>query len=317
LAGTVFHVKHRVVAFFIYMDKLGTKELNGSGVRARSWLMLLGLGLVWGTSFILIKRSLVAFLPEQVACLRIGITSIAFAPVFVWRFKSIDWRRWKQLFVVGFAGSLLPALLFAAAQTKISSSLAGVLSSLTPLFTLLLGISFFKVKATWSKAIGVLLGLVGALWLLLAERGLGDFEGVQYGLLILVGCLFYAISSNVLKVHLAHIPSLAISAASYAMVGIPAIVYLVFSDFAKVMKIHEQAWSSLGYVTILSLTSTVVASVFFFKLIKDTSALFAATVSYLIPVVALGWGVLDGENLAAYHLGGMALILTGVYVARK
>lgn len=310
-------MKQSVVAFLIYMDKSGTKELNDRGVRGRSWLMLLGLGLVWGTSFILIKRGLVAFSPEQVACLRIGITAIVFVPVFIWKFKKIDWRRWKQLFVVGFAGSLVPAFLFAMAQTRISSSLAGVLSSLTPLFTLLLGITFFNVKSTWSKVTGVLMGLVGAFGLLMADRGLGGLEGVQYGLLILAGCLFYSISSNVLKVYLPHMPSITISAASYAMAGVPAILYLVFSDFGEVVKYHEQAWSSLGYIVLLALTSTVATSIVYFKLIKDTSALFATSVSYLIPLVALGWGVLDGENLAAYHLAGMALILTGVYVARK
>ncbi len=297
--------------------KLGKKAIKNNSVRPRSWLMLLTLGLVWGTSFILIKRGLVAFPPDQVACLRIGITSFVFAPVLFFRRKKIEKRRWIYLLIVGFAGSLIPAFLFALAQTKISSSLAGMLSSLTPLFTLLLGIVFFKVKANWTKIAGVLLGLAGAILMLAGDGGIYAFKEMLYGVLILAGCLFYAISSNVVKTWLSHMPSVVISAVSYAIAGVPAIIYLLFTDFYVILKTHDSAWSSLGYIVVLAVTSTVAASVIYFKLIKDTNALFAATVSYLIPFVALSWGILDGEHLEIYQIAGMAIILGGVYVAGK
>ncbi|HFA51404.1 MAG TPA: DMT family transporter [Bacteroidetes bacterium] len=282
-----------------------------------AWLVLLGLGVVWGSSYILIKKSLIAFDPVQVACLRIGITSLCFLPFVLWQLKKVDWTKWKQLFIVGFIGSLVPAFLFSLAQTKISSSLTGILSSLTPLFTLLLGIAFFRLKSSWSKVIGVVLGLAGAIWLLVADRGIGDLEGMGYGMLVVAACFCYALSSNVVKAHLQDMPTFFISGVSYVMVGLPSIIGLFFFGFVETMKTQEHAWASLGYVSILAVSSTVLGSLFFFKLIKDTNVVFASTVSYLIPMVAILWGVFDGESITLWHFGGMASILVGVYVARK
>jgi drug/metabolite transporter (DMT)-like permease len=283
----------------------------------KAWFVLFGLAMAWGTSYILIKKSLVAFSPVQVACLRIGITTITFIPFLLFRIRKVDWSKWKQLLLVGFLGSLLPAFLFASAQTKISSSLSGVLSSLTPLFTLLLGILFFKVQSTWTKAIGVLLGLFGAIWLLVVDRGFGDFTGMAYGLLVVGACFCYAISSNVVKAFLQNMPTLTISAVSYIMVGLPAICYLFTTNFIETMHTHPSAWPSLGFIAILAISSTVLGSLFFFKLIKDTNVVFASTVSYLIPMVAIIWGVFDGESITPLHFIGMVVILAGVYVARK
>ena len=291
--------------------------LENKQISFRSWLVLFGLALTWGTSYILIKKGLLAFTPEQVASLRIGITALSFLPIFIWKFRKVNWKRWKQLFIVGFIGSFLPAFLFATAQTKISSSLSGVLSSLTPLFTLLLGILFFKVHSTSSKVIGVLLGLLGAIWLLVVNNGTNNFEGIWFGALVVLACLCYAISSNVVKAYLQDMPTLTISTVSYVMVGMPAIAFLFTTDFIDVMYLHPQAWQSLGFVSILAISSTVLGSLFFFKLIKDTNVVFASTVSYLIPVVAILWGLLDGEDISINHFIGMIIILVGVYVARK
>ncbi len=290
---------------------------NEADIPIRSWIVLFGLGAVWGTSYILIKKGLVAFSPTQVACIRIGITALAFLPFFLWHIRKVDWSKWKELFVVGFAGSLFPAFLFAMAQTKISSSLSGILSSLTPLFTLFLGIAFFKVASTWHKVFGVFMGLAGAIWLLIVDRGFGDIEGMGFGLLVVGACFCYAITSNVVKAYLQEMPTLTISAVSYIMVGIPSIIYLFTIGFVDVMQHHPAAWQSLGFVAILAISSTVMGSLLFFKLIKDTNVIFASTVSYLIPMVAILWGVFDGEAITLLHFVGMGAILLGVYVARK
>lgn len=246
-----------------------------------------------------------------------AITALSFLPFIFWQFRKIDWSKWKLLAVVGFAGSLIPALLFATAQTKISSALTGILSSLTPLFTLFIGVAFFKVKSTWTKTLGVLLGLAGAIYLLIIDRGLNDMEGIQYGVLVILACFFYAISNNIIKTYLQHFPTLLISTVSYLMVGTVALAYLLSSGFIETMATHPKAWESLGYLTILAIAGTMIASLIFFKLIKDTNALFASTVSYLIPIVAIGWGVLDGESITFWHWLGVLTILSGVYVARK
>lgn len=282
-----------------------------------AWVLLFALGMLWGTSYILIKKGLIAFSSQQVACIRMGMTALAFLPLFLLQYKQVDWSKWKQLATVGFAGSFLPALLFATAQTQINSSLAGILSSLTPLFTLLLGISFFGVTVSWAKVAGVLMGLFGAAGLLLSGGKTGEWGGVKYGSLVVLGTFFYALTNNVVKTHLHVMRSITISAVSYLIVGVPAIAYLFLSNFREVMTKHEHAWSSLGYLVILSMLGTVTASILFFKLIKETNALFASTVSYLIPIVALLWGVTDNEVITVWHFAGMALILAGVYVSRN
>lgn len=279
--------------------------------------MLIMLGLVWGTSYILIKKGLIAFSAEQVASLRMAITAFSFIPFFLWQVRKVDWSKWKSLAIVGFAGSFIPAFLFATAQTKISSSLTGILSSLTPLFTLFVGVAFFKVKGAWTKTLGVLLGLAGAIYLLIIDQGFENLKGIQYGVFVIIACFFYAISNNVIKTYLQDFPTLAISAVSYFMVGIVAVAYLLTSGFIEVMRTHPQAWESLGYLAILAIMGTMVASLLFFKLIKNTNALFASTVSYLIPVVAIAWGVLDGETITYGHWVGVLAIMSGVYVARK
>jgi len=303
------------------MDIKGTpprrRDKEFGGVSLLAWLILIALGLTWGSSYILIKKGLVSFTPQQVACVRMSLTFLFFLPFFFWNFKKYDWSKWRYLLIVGFIGSFFPALLFATAQTEINSSLAGILSSLTPLATLFLGISFFKVKSTWTKIAGVLIGLAGATWLLLINKDGGDWTGFHFGFLVVVACLFYGISSNVIKTHLAEMRSLHISTVSYFFVGIPSMVYLAGSNFFSAFEIDEKAWTAFGYLCILAVFGTVIASLLYFKLIKKTSALFASTVSYLTPLVALFFGVFDGETFTLLHLAGMGMILLGVYVARR
>lgn len=282
-----------------------------------SWLILLFLALTWGSSYILIKKGLVAFSAHQLACLRIGISAIAFLPFFILQFKKVDWSKWKYLLLVGVAGSALPAFLFSTAQTKISSSLAGLLSSLTPLFTLLIGVLIFKLPTVWTKVAGIVMGFIGASFLILFGQDASVGSDAWYGILIVIGTFFYALSSNTVQIHLKNMGSLTISSVAFIMLGPAALVYLFLTDFVVVMQTHEAAWVSLGYVTLLSLAGTVVASILFFKLVQMTDAIFASMVSYLIPMIAIAWGAMDGELITVYHFIGMGLILSGVYMSRK
>ncbi len=161
------------------------------------------------------------------------------------------------------------------------------------------------------------MGLVGAIWLLIVDRGLDDIKGVVYGLFVVGACFCYALSSNVVKARLQDTKTLLISAVSYIMVGLPSIIYLFFDGFIATMQQQPSAWPSFWYVALLAISSTVMGSLLFFKLIKDTNVIFASTVSYLIPMVAIIWGAIDGEQITLMHLAGMAFILLGVYVARK
>lgn len=281
-----------------------------------SWGILLLLSLVWGSSYILIKKSLVAFTPVQVGCLRLSISAIAFLPIFLLNLKNIDWSRLKYLLVVGICGSGLPAVLFPFAQTEISSSVAGTLSSLTPLFTLIIGAVFFKAASAWSKLTGILVGLMGAILLIAFGQNMGIEGNLWYGIFILIGCVCYAISTNVVKEHLQEMSSFKISAVAFFIVGIPCFVYLLTTNILEVIRTHEHGWTSLGTVTILALGGTLLATVLFFKLVQLTNPLFASLVSYLIPMIAMLLGAFDGEPITILHLFGMGLILTGVYLTK-
>ncbi len=284
----------------------------------KAWLTLALLSIIWGSSFILIKRSLVAFDGVQVGCLRISISALAFLPVLLLHLRRIDWSRWRYFLLVGLTGSGIPGFMFAIAQTEISSATAGVLNSLTPLFTLFIGVLFFGALFSWSKLSGILVGLAGASLLILmnSQQDLGG--NPWYALLVIIATLCYGTSGNTVGRYLRDVPSRLISAVSFSMVGIPVSIYLFSrTDFLHRMTNEPAAWASLGYVSILSLVGTVAATVIFFQLIQRTSPVFGSTVAYLIPIVASLWGVLDGEAIGWFHWVGLLLILSGIYLARR
>jgi drug/metabolite transporter (DMT)-like permease len=299
---------------------LNTKTIQTTedqSVTWKSWLVLIVLSLIWGSSYILIKKSLAVYDSTQVACLRLAISAIAFVPVVIVRWKKVDWSRWKALLVVGLTGTGIPAFMFSIAQTEISSSIAGVLNSLTPLFTLVLGILLFGRNAAWAKTLGVLIGLVGAAMLIMFGKEAGIQGNPWYGLFVIVGCICYAISSNTVGSYLQDMSSLTLSAAAFSMVGLPALFYLLYTDFTHILTTQEGAVLALGYVTILAVFGTVLASIIFFQLVQWTTPVFASMISYLVPAVALSWGAVDGEAITWVHFMGLGLILSGVYLVKS
>ncbi len=276
------------------------------------------LALTWGSSFILIKKALSAYSPVQVACLRLSITAVALTPVMWRRSRQVDWSKWPMFLAVGLLGTAIPAFLFSFAQQRVSSSVAGMLNTLTPLFTLVLGIVFFHTKVLWAKVMGVMLGLCGAAVLILLGQKGALAGSTGYSLLIVLATVCYGANLNVVATFFNKINSLTLSAVSFSLVGLPALVFLLAgTDFPERIATQPQALTALGYVAILSLGGTVIASILFFRLVQKTSAVFSSTVAYLMPVVALGWGVLDGEPLTVFHFTGIALIMAGVYLSRR
>ncbi len=282
----------------------------------KSWLILGFLTIIWGSSYILIKRGLVAFNPFQVAALRVGIASLAFFPFFLLKLKDIQAKDWKYLSVIGLIGTGIPSFLFPLAQTELSSSLAGVLSSLTPLFTLILAGLFFGVQIAKRNALGVFIGLIGAALLIVFGKTAIESGNNWYGLWIVLGCFCYGISSNTLKTFLQDMNPVTISAAAFGLLLPLAVLGFWLTDTASALLSHPEGWTSLAYIALLSLAGTFLASVLFFRLVQMTSAIFAATVAYLMPIVSLLLGAWDGELITHWHFIGMALILVGVYLSR-
>jgi len=282
-----------------------------------SWGILVFLSLVWGCSFILIKKSLISFDPVQLGCLRLGISSVAFAPIVWWHRQNIIWGDWKKFLAIGLTGSGIPAFLFAFAQTEISSSIAGLLNSLTPIWTLLIGIYLFKLRFTSTKLVGIIFGFIGASTLILlgSEKIFGG--NPAYGLLIIVATICYGSSVNMVQGFFSNTKPIIISSMSFFMIGLPAWIWLFTTDFVHVMKTDESALFSFGSVLLLSLFGTVLASILFYHLVQKTSAVFGSTVTYIMPIVALFWGFADGEVISFLHVLGMSLILFGVYITKR
>jgi drug/metabolite transporter (DMT)-like permease len=290
------------------------KYLNSKTIPA---LTLLVLAAVWGSSFILIKKGLDSFNPVQVGCIRIVFAYLVLLPFALQNLKSVYWQNWKKIFLLGIIANLVPAILFAAAETEITSSLAGILNSLTTIFTMLAGVFIFGTAMRLNQITGLIIGLTGSVTLgFVGGNGeLGQFN--FYALFIVAATILYGINGNMVKVYFMKIPSLVLTALAIFSVGPIALIYLISSDFISIIYQNQGAWSSLGYLFLLGAVGTAFALILFNKLIQNTSAIFASTVTYLIPIIAVIWGVVDGEKLFLIHFTGMALIIGGVYLINK
>lgn len=280
-------------------------------------LAILLLAFIWGSSFILMKKGLVAYSSSEVAALRMVIAFLCFLPFILYNIKKVDKKYWKYLIIVGLFGNGIPAFLFTKAETGISSSLAGMLNSLVPLFTITLGVLFFKVPTNKLKFIGVFIGLIGAVMLITGNGfNIGESE-TSYSFYVIAATLCYAISVNTIKKYLQEVNSIVVSSFAFLFIGPPLLIYLFTTDFVYTTFNNPEATTALSYIFILSLFGTAFSLIIFNMLVKQTSALFASTVTYLIPVFAIMWGVLDGELINLIQVLGIVVILVGIYFVNK
>jgi len=282
-----------------------------------AFLLIFVLAIIWGSSFILMKRGLEQFSPPQVAAIRLSVAFICLFPFVVRHIKRIEPSRWKFILVSGMLGNGIPAFLFTAAQTRVSSSAAGVLNSLTPVFTVITGYFLFKSIFSALRIVGVFVGLLGAV-VLIVMHSEGEFSAdVFHASLIVIATLFYGISVNTIRNKLSEVRPVLIAGFALSMAGFPALIYLLTTDFPQRIASGTPAQVSFMYVCLLAIFGTAISVVLFNYLIKLSGALFSTSVTYLIPIVAVLWGVLDGERMGAGLLIGMLMILSGVYLISK
>lgn len=281
-------------------------------------ITLVFLSLIWGSSFILMKRGLESYPPQEIAALRLFLVFLVLLPSTIKHIKVLKpSNRWAFL-AVGIFGSALPYFLFVTAQTEISSSLSGILNSLTPLFTLVFAMAFFKEKIRPISMIGVTLGLVGSVGLIYfsAEHEVAQSFTI-YMLLPILASACYGINVNIIKSRLQNIDPVAVTALSFAIIGPFAGGYLLgFSDFITHFQ-EPDGIKNFGYISILAVVGTALAVLIFNMLIKETTALFASSVTYLIPIVAIIWGLIDGEQFNFIQVLFAALILGGISLIRS
>jgi len=287
--------------------------------RLQNWLILIILALVWGSSFILMKRGLEAFSSSQVAAIRIFVAFLFLIPIAYKHLKKDLLVHWKAFLGMGMCGNLIPAFLFTKAETGISSSLTGMLNSLTPLFTIITGILFFKAKARWQSVTGVLIGLSGAIGLVYFSNGNDPSKdnGIIFSLYVVVATLLYAFSVNIIGTHLRNVNAVTATVWALMFIGPMAGIYLFTTDFIHILKTNPEALKALGYVCILGIFGTALSVMIFNRLIRNSDPVFASSVTYLIPVVALGWGIFEKEQIQILHFVFIGIILGGVYLVNK
>lgn len=281
------------------------------------WILLLILSLIWGSSFILIKRGLDAFSFEQVAALRLFMAFVFVAWIGRKFYRNIPTNKLWPLFLTGFIGNGIPAFLFTKSETYLDSGIVGILNVLTPLFTLFIGLFFYNLKVKLVNYIGIAIGMVGTIYLLFPDIQELNEKALLYSFMVIVATACYGWSTNIIKTQLQELNSLQITTIAFSFVGPWAGIYLFNSDFIEVMQTHPKAWASLGYTAILAIIGSALSVVAFNKLIKMTGALFATSCTYIIPIVAILWGVIDHETISAHHLSGFMIIMGGVYLVNK
>lgn len=280
------------------------------------WIYLVFLSLVWGSSFILIKKSLVGLDAYQVGSFRIIFAAIFLIIVGFRRIMKLNARQWKWIVISGFLGSFFPVYLFSFAETEIDSAIASILNATTPLMTLIFGALFFRSVFSQNKIIGVVIGLLGTAGLILSGASVNPDQNYLYSLLVVLAASCYAFNVNILKTKMADISPLGIAAGNFASLLLPAVLILFFSGFFE-QQLTSEIETSLIFVAILGIVGTGIAMIIFNKLVQISDPVFTTSVTYTIPIVALGWGILDGEIFSSWQLLSALVILVGVFIVNR
>ena len=281
------------------------------------WLYLIILSVIWGSSFILMKKALEGLTPIQVGALRTLITAIFLLLIGFKKIFKIEKRHWYYLTLNGFVGTFFPAFLFAYAIERIDSSIASILNSLTPLNTLIFGALIFGIGFRKKQLIGVLIGLFGTLILILKGAEVNPNQDYFYAGFILIASIGYALNVNILKKYLHDLDALSITVANFTLLIIPTLIVLWFTDFFTTFQITESSTTAIGYITILAVFGTGLAKIMFNRLIQISTPIFSSSVTYLIPIVAITWGVLDGERISFLQIVAGFIIMFGVYLVNR
>lgn len=284
----------------------------------KKWAYLFTLAIVWGSSFILIKKGLVGLTPLQLGSLRTVISSLFIFMIGYKSLKTILNPQWKWVILSGFIGTFLPAFLFAFAETEVDSGIVSILNALVPLNATLIGLAIFKIASTKTQIFGVILGFIGASMLIFISMELNPDQNYLYAGFVVLATVMYGFNVNIIKHYLQEVKPIAIATGNFIAIVIPALIVLIFSGFFTAQTFEQQSiYSSIGFVAILAVFGTVMAKIIFNNLIQISSPVFASSVTYLMPLVALLWGLFDGELFGLDQGLASLLILGGIYLVNK
>jgi drug/metabolite transporter (DMT)-like permease len=281
------------------------------------WFYLVLLALIWGSSFILMKHALKGFSPLQVGSLRIVFTSVI---ILIWgfkRLKNIQVRHWKAIALIAVFATMIPALLFPMAIKHVDSSITAVINAVTPLNTVIIGFLIFGFTFRKDQILGVIIGFLGTVSLILIGADTHPNQNYYYAIFVVISSLGYALNVNLIKSKLYDLDPLSITVGPFALVLLPMLFVLWYSGFYDTYQGTTVQNNALIYLGILALVGTAISKVIFNKLVQISSPVFATSVTYLIPIVALIWGMWDGEQLVFGQFIAGAVILFGVFLANR
>ncbi|HEV7703704.1 MAG TPA: DMT family transporter [Gemmatimonadaceae bacterium] len=286
---------------------------------ARAWLVLILLSLIWGSSFILMKEGLEGFDALQLALIRMSVAALCLAPLALKHIRGIGGRELALLFVVGLTGNALPAFLYAKSETVLPSAVVGVLTSMTPIFSLLVAWLFFRQRFPRANVVGIVVGLVGAV--VLATAGspeAGRTTNLAFAGLVLIATISYGVNVNLVKNFFATRNMVLVTSIALSAVGWPALIFLLTgTSFIENVRTNPAAPAALGYIAILGAFGTALSVLLFNQLLKDGTIIFATSVTYTIPIVAVLWGIVLHEEFTTLHAFAFAVILLGVWLANR
>ncbi|MFC6269648.1 DMT family transporter [Frigoriflavimonas asaccharolytica] len=292
------------------------KSAGKISVEREKWLLLIVLSIIWGSSFILIKKSLVHYNPYEVGALRILIAGIILLPIAILNIKKFPKKQLKWLLIAAFSGNFIPMFLFPVAQKMVSSSIAGIINSMLPILVIMVGAIFWKFKTTKRQLIGVGISFSGACIIALSNGSGGNIKFFPV-LLLLTAVLGYAINVTTVKSKLQGISAKILSSFVFSFVLLlPSFIALLSAGFVRDFVPDEGHFIGLGYVALLSIFGTGFAMMLNYRLLNISTPLFASTVTLLMPIVAIIWGVLDGETLTTGQIIGGIVIVSGLLFLR-
>lgn len=286
---------------------------------ARAWIVLILLSVIWGSSFILMKEGLKGFDPLELALIRMSVAALCFLPFALKHLRDLRMKEIGTLFVVGLTGNALPAFLYAKSETVLPTAVVGVLTSMVPIFALIVAWLFFRQRFPMANVVGIVVGIVGAA--LLAMAGSPDADrstNFAYAALVLIATLSYGTNVNLVKGFFAKRNSVLVTSVALTTVGIPSLVFLLAgTSFLTTLRTNPAAPAALGYTTILGAMGTALSVLLFNQLLQAGTIIFATSVTYTIPIVAVLWGIVLHEHFTSIHAIGFAVILAGVWLANR
>ena len=285
-----------------------------------NWGIFILLSVIWGSSFLLMKIGMqagtVQLSPYQVASLRMVFSGIVLLPFAFKALQQIPKNKLGLVILSGIIGNFIPAYLFCIAETKIDSALAGILNSLTPLFTIIVGMLVFKISIDSKKMGGILLGLVGLCISVVAGKTL-HFENISFSIFIILATICYGFNVNMVGKHMQNISAINIASLAFSFSIIPGMIILYMTGYFSNDFTNPALLNATLASGTLGVINTSIASILFYVLVKRAGILFASTVTYAIPFVSLAMGLLYNEAIHPMRLLGLAIILCGVYIVNK